>query len=454
MTTVAELKEIAKKRGLSGYSKLRKDKLIKLLGISVSRRSTTRRSVSRRSVSRRSVSKRSVSRRSVSKRSVSKRSVSRRSVSRRSVSRRSVSRRKKLSLKSKTHTKMTPHDRSNRITDDYKIVVGAKPIQETLENILKFDIIVNLTDDEWYKKYITKNTYINLPIKNGGVPTKKDAECLVDLLIDNYNKGKSIYIHCNGGHGRAGTIGAALLGKLYSLDANEAINRIIKYREERKDKSRNFIPTPETQAQVNLLMKMLGGDIIPDRKDKSWLKRVKKEREVKKETEDKIFFYTDDKVYPQFSNYFVHDITIDGVVYKSSEHAFQCKKFLYKGASKTSRDYAEVIRNIKTPNMSRILASQKKMGGYAWTKPLNVLIDEYKSAKIDPNWDENRVDVMYNILRHKFQDPKLREILLSTGDKEIVEHTSRDKFWADGGDGSGKNMLGKLLVKVREELKE
>ncbi len=52
--------------------------------------------------------------------------------------------------------------------------------------------------------------------------------------------------------------------------------------------------------------------------------------------------------------------------------------------------------------------------------------------------------------------PELFEFLLSTGDAMLVEHTPRDKYWADGGDGGtgarGLNMLGKLLMKVRDEV--
>ena len=50
----------------------------------------------------------------------------------------------------------------------------------------------------------------------------------------------------------------------------------------------------------------------------------------------------------------------------------------------------------------------------------------------------------------KFLDPKL--LLLATGDSVIVEHTEADAFWGDGGDGSGKNMLGRILMEVRTRL--
>ena len=42
--------------------------------------------------------------------------------------------------------------------------------------------------------------------------------------------------------------------------------------------------------------------------------------------------------------------------------------------------------------------------------------------------------------------------LLATGDSTIVEHTENDAYWGDGGDGSGKNRLGQILMRVREKL--
>jgi len=47
----------------------------------------------------------------------------------------------------------------------------------------------------------------------------------------------------------------------------------------------------------------------------------------------------------------------------------------------------------------------------------------------------------------------LREILLGTGDAKLVEHTENDSYWGDGGDGSGKNRLGILLMRLRDELR-
>jgi len=61
---------------------------------------------------------------------------------------------------------------------------------------------------------------------------------------------------------------------------------------------------------------------------------------------------------------------------------------------------------------------------------------------------------MRDALCAKFtQHDDLRRLLLSTGDAKLVEHTERDDFWGNGGDGSGANMLGRLLMELRDELR-
>ena len=67
--------------------------------------------------------------------------------------------------------------------------------------------------------------------------------------------------------------------------------------------------------------------------------------------------------------------------------------------------------------------------------------------------DDTRV--MLDALRAKFtQHDDLKAVLLGTGDAVLIEHTANDSYWADGGDGSGKNRLGLLLMRLREELRE
>ena len=58
-------------------------------------------------------------------------------------------------------------------------------------------------------------------------------------------------------------------------------------------------------------------------------------------------------------------------------------------------------------------------------------------------------------LAHKFYAySELRKLLLSTGDREIIEDSPLDSYWGCGKDGKGGNMLGKLLTRVRTEIRE
>ena len=70
------------------------------------------------------------------------------------------------------------------------------------------------------------------------------------------------------------------------------------------------------------------------------------------------------------------------------------------------------------------------------------------------DWEDVKDDIMRYAVREKFrQNTVIMEDLLETGDSIIIEHTKNDSYWADGGDGTGKNMLGKILMEVRAELR-
>ena len=56
-------------------------------------------------------------------------------------------------------------------------------------------------------------------------------------------------------------------------------------------------------------------------------------------------------------------------------------------------------------------------------------------------------------LRDDACEARLRAMLLGTGEAKLVEHTANDDYWDDGGDGTGKNVLGRILIDVREELR-
>ncbi len=70
------------------------------------------------------------------------------------------------------------------------------------------------------------------------------------------------------------------------------------------------------------------------------------------------------------------------------------------------------------------------------------------------DWESVKDQIMHEAVLAKFtQHADLRETLLGTGNARIVEHTEKDRYWGDGGDGSGRNWLGQILMQVREELR-
>ena len=183
-----------------------------------------------------------------------------------------------------------PHTRCNFLDPDGILLMGACPIKDTLKPLLDYGIklFINLHNDEksdWYMKEVPSSgiEYIHLPIKSGSHPSSIKAKEVIDKILEVYKMNKKVYIHCYGGHGRAGTISALVLGKIHNLNAIDAIKMVEKCRENRHDKSRNFIPIPETKSQVKFLWKILGGnkEDLPDRSDKKWLTIIKKERKKK-----------------------------------------------------------------------------------------------------------------------------------------------------------------------------
>ena len=82
----------------------------------------------------------------------------------------------------------------------------------------------------------------------------------------------------------------------------------------------------------------------------------------------------------------------------------------------------------------------------------------------DAVWSSVRYDKMVEVLRAKFKEPFMRDILLRTGDRIIVEASPYDRIWGVGLDVEdtrildenqwrGQNLLGKALMEVRAELK-
>jgi N-glycosidase YbiA len=77
-----------------------------------------------------------------------------------------------------------------------------------------------------------------------------------------------------------------------------------------------------------------------------------------------------------------------------------------------------------------------------------------QQVEMRPDWNDIRVDVMYECCLAKFlQHKDLRDQLMATGEEELIEDSPYDSFWGCGPKGDGKNMLGQVLMRIRNELK-
>lgn len=137
--------------------------------------------------------------------------------------------------------------------------------------------------------------------------------------------------------------------------------------------------------------------------------------------------FTDD--YDFLSNFYPSPVWYGSDSYPTVEHAYQ--------AAKT-----------KDPQERQRIASAKYPGQ---AKKLG------RAVTMRKGWDQHKADVMLKLLRQKFQAPDLRERLLATGTQKLVEGNYwHDNLWGSCGCGKckdkGKNLLGRLLMQVREEL--
>lgn len=130
-----------------------------------------------------------------------------------------------------------------------------------------------------------------------------------------------------------------------------------------------------------------------------------------------------DGEYRFLSNFWPCDITIVGIPYKNVEAAYQASKTT---CLTTRRQFSDL-----------------------WAKDAR-----FKGRKIQirPNWgDVMKVEIMELCLRAKFQIPELRARLISTEGCELIEGNDwNDRFWGVCR-GSGRNVLGKLLMMLRDE---
>lgn len=146
------------------------------------------------------------------------------------------------------------------------------------------------------------------------------------------------------------------------------------------------------------------------------------------EFEDAIFLSRSD-VYEPLGTFSEYGFDLEGKHWPSVEHYYQAMKF-------TDEAYREKIRQATHPKAARKLGRKKKV-------------------KIRPDWKKIREVVMTRGVYIRCRThPELSEVLLDTGQRMLMESSQYDYFWGCGRDRRGENAYGRVLMNVREKLRE
>ena len=149
-----------------------------------------------------------------------------------------------------------------------------------------------------------------------------------------------------------------------------------------------------------------------------------------------ILFYHKGQPNYEFTNFYEPDkkLKIDGVKWPTTEHYFQASKF------PQGSPHWRAVSRLATPREALNYANSRKN-------------DWYCQPQV---WGKEKQKVMLKALREKAkQDPRFRKVLLATGNQPLYEdtRTSNDSSWGIGSGTNGQNMLGFMLMQVRDELR-
>lgn len=144
--------------------------------------------------------------------------------------------------------------------------------------------------------------------------------------------------------------------------------------------------------------------------------------------------------YGFLSNFYSCKVTYNGITYNHSEGAFQAQKTLDNNIRKKSA-------TLSASESKRAFGARGLAG--------------FPKITLRSDWERVKDQEMLNIVRAKFQqNPDLQEKLLATGDAELIEGTTwHDNYWGNCTCPKcqrivGQNHLGKILMQVRDELRE
>lgn len=147
----------------------------------------------------------------------------------------------------------------------------------------------------------------------------------------------------------------------------------------------------------------------------------------KLDTDTQVFFYEQD--FYVLSNFSAFMVQCAGLLFPTSEHAYHWHKFPDDPLKRRAIQIATSAHNAFK------------------------MAERWKQYR-RPDWDAVKLNIMRHILRLKAEQHEyVRRKLLATGDRELIEDSWRDSFWGWGPNRDGQNMLGKLWMEIRAEIR-
>lgn len=293
-----------------------------------------------------------------------------------------------------------------------KALFGSFPTQESVNELEANGVryFVNLTYDTEKKiiPYTTKYTYLTFPIKDRRYPYNwyEFARFIIKIsnIIKSLKNNEKLYINCRAGHGRSGLVVSSILCYMSGFSIEDSLNLTSFYHNNRPIMKLKWrcIGSPQTRAQKNFIFKFF----------------------------TPLYFYRAYKIgyTVGFSTFSLHPVTIPGIgKFPTAESAYQALK------NPDDEIYIKKQMESRTPSISRRLGN---------------------ICNIRPDWNHVKADIIEMIIRLKIeQHPDIRRNLLCTGFRPLIMNNRVDSFLGIG-DGTGYNMIGKILMKIRQEFYE
>jgi ribA/ribD-fused uncharacterized protein len=156
-----------------------------------------------------------------------------------------------------------------------------------------------------------------------------------------------------------------------------------------------------------------------------------------------LYFDRDRALFGFLSHFYPSPIDLEAERWPTVEHFYQAQK-------SPLRAYRQAIRQAARPGIAKRLAAQPDATGRAakqsWFRA--------NGRSPRPDWFEVKLEIMRRADLAKFtQNPDLKEMLLATGDAQLIEDSPSEPYWGIGPDGQGLNWAGRVLMEVREKLR-